>query len=173
MCQIMFYNQLPTTDTIHKWTLPPEVGRFHIGAQRCGIRTLGWTPIVRLWNQCGKPCFIINCQLLTQFTSGPWLQKWAGSTSVPSLMWNPDTGADTKCPAKEPMCQIMFYNQPSTSDTIHKWTLCQIMFYNQLPTSDTIHKWTLAPELDGFNIGAITDMEPRTMGWTASVRIWN
>ena len=28
----MFYIQLPTSDTIHKWTLAPEVGRFHIGA---------------------------------------------------------------------------------------------------------------------------------------------
>ena len=27
----MIYNQLPTSDTIHKWTLAPEVGRFHIG----------------------------------------------------------------------------------------------------------------------------------------------
>ena len=26
------YNQLPTSDTIHKWTLPPEVGRFNIDA---------------------------------------------------------------------------------------------------------------------------------------------
>ena len=32
MCQILFYNQLPTSDIIHKWTLAPEVGRFHIGA---------------------------------------------------------------------------------------------------------------------------------------------
>ena len=32
MCKIMFYNQLPTSDTIHKSTLTPEVGRFHIGA---------------------------------------------------------------------------------------------------------------------------------------------
>ena len=31
-CHIMFYNQLPTSDTIHKWTLASEVGRFHIGA---------------------------------------------------------------------------------------------------------------------------------------------
>ena len=30
--KIMFYNQLPTSDTIHKWTMAPEVGRFHIGA---------------------------------------------------------------------------------------------------------------------------------------------
>ena len=27
----VFYNQLPTSDTIHKLTLAPEVGRFHIG----------------------------------------------------------------------------------------------------------------------------------------------
>ena len=32
MCQTMFSNQLPTSDTIHKWTLAPEVGQFHIGA---------------------------------------------------------------------------------------------------------------------------------------------
>ena len=32
MCQIMCYNQLPTSDTLHKWTVDPEVGRFHIGA---------------------------------------------------------------------------------------------------------------------------------------------
>ena len=51
--------------------------------------------------------------------SRPWLQKWAGSKTV----WNPDTGVDTKCPAMKPMCQIMFYNQFPTSDTIHKWTL--------------------------------------------------
>ena len=55
-------------------------------------------------------------------------------------MWNTETGADTKCPAMEP--------------------LCQIMFYNQLPTSDTIHKWTLAPEVGQFHIGALTDVKP-------------
>ena len=32
MYQIMCYNQLPTSDTIQKLTLAPEVGRFHIGA---------------------------------------------------------------------------------------------------------------------------------------------
>ena len=32
MCQIMFYNQLAASDTIHKWTLTPEVGRFKISA---------------------------------------------------------------------------------------------------------------------------------------------
>ena len=55
-------------------------------------------------------------------------------------MWNPDSGADTKCPAMEPMCQIMFCNQ--------------------LPTSDTIHKWTLAQEVGRIHIGALTDVEP-------------
>ena len=48
-------------------------------------------------------------------------------------MWNLDTGADTKCPAIKPMCQIMFYNQ--------------------FPASDTIHKWTLAPEVGRFQNG--------------------
>ena len=32
MCKIKFYIQLPPSDTIHKWTLAQEVGRFHIGA---------------------------------------------------------------------------------------------------------------------------------------------
>ena len=63
---------------------------------------------------------------------------------VPSLMWNADTGADTKCPAMKPMCQIMFYNR--------------------LPTSDTIHRWTLAPEVGWFHIGVLTDVEPRHWG---------
>ena len=139
MCQIMFYNQLPTSDNIHKWTLAPEVC-----PQRCGTRTLGWTPSVRPWNQCVKSCFIINCQLLTPFTSGPWLQKLAGSTSVSSPMCKPDTGVDTKCPAMEPMCQIMFYNQ--------------------LLTSEFIHKFTMAPEVGRFHIGALNDLEPRHWG---------
>ena len=30
MSQIMINNQLPTSDTIHKGTLDPEVSRFHI-----------------------------------------------------------------------------------------------------------------------------------------------
>ena len=30
MGQNMFYNQLPTSDAIHKWNLYREVGRFHI-----------------------------------------------------------------------------------------------------------------------------------------------
>ena len=37
--------------------------------------------------------------------------------------------------------------------------MCQVIFYNQLPTSDTIHKWTLAPEVGMFHIGALTDVE--------------
>ena len=49
-------------------------------------------------------------------------------------MWNPDTGADSMQP------------------------MCQIMFYNQLQTSDTIHKWTLAPEVGRFHIGALTNV---------------
>ena len=40
-------------------------------------------------------------------------------------MWNPDTGADTKCPDMEEMCKIRFYVQLPPSDTIHKWTLAQ------------------------------------------------
>ena len=93
MCQIMFYNQLPTSHTIHKWTVAPEVGQFHIGA------------------------FTIVEQ---------------------------GHGADTKCPAMEPMCQIIVYNQ--------------------LPTSDIIHKWTLAPDVGSFHIGALTEVEPGHWG---------
>ena len=82
----MIYNQLPTSETINKWTLAPEVGRFHIGAltdvepgQWGGYQVSGHgTDVSKL-----KSCFIINCQLLTPFTSGPWVQKWASSTSVP------------------------------------------------------------------------------------------
>ena len=81
---------------------------------------------IRFYNQL-PPCDTI--------TSGPWLQKWAGSKTV----WNPGTGEDTKCLAMEPICQIMFYNQ--------------------LPTSDTIHKWTMAPEVGRFNIDTLTDVE--------------
>ena len=99
MCQIMFYDQLPTSDTIHKWTRAPEVALFHWCIHRCGTRTLGRTPSVQPWNWCVKSCFIINCQLLTPFTRGLWLQKWARSTSMSPKMWNPDTGADTKCMA--------------------------------------------------------------------------
>ena len=40
-------------------------------------------------------------------------------------MWNPDTGADTKCPDMEEMCKIRYYIQVPPSDTIHKWTLAQ------------------------------------------------
>ena len=107
-------------------------------------------------------------------------------------MWNPDTGADTKCPAMEPMCQIMFYNQFPTSGIIHKWTLapevgwfhigvdtkcpamelmCSIMLYNQLPTSDTIHKWTLAPEVGWFDIGV--DTKCPAMELMCSIMLYN
>ena len=94
-------------------------------------------------------------------------------------MWNPDTGADTKCSAMELTCHIMFYNQLPTADTIHKWAVapevvhfhigaitdvelghqvsgherCEIRFYIQSPPSDTIHKWTLAPEVGRFRHG--------------------
>ena len=42
--------------------------------------------------------------------------------------------------------------------------MCQIMFYNQVPTSDTIHKWTLTPEVGRFNIAALADVEPGHWG---------
>ena len=81
------------------------------------------------------------CQIMfsSQLQTSDTIHKW---TLTP--MWNPDTGADTKCPAMEPICHIMFYNQ--------------------LPTSDTIHKWTLAPEVGRFYIGALTNVEPGHWG---------
>ena len=42
--------------------------------------------------------------------------------------------------------------------------MCQIMFYNQLPTSDTIHKGSLAPEVGRFHIGVLADVEPGHWG---------
>ena len=108
--------------------------------KRCGTRTLGRTPSVRTWKRCVKSCFIFNCHLPTPFTSVHWLNKRAGSKTV----WNRDIGEDTKCLAVKPMCQIMFYNQ--------------------LPTSDTIHKWTMAPEVGRFNIGDLTEVEPGHWG---------
>ena len=70
-------------------------------------------------------------------------------------MWNLDTGAHSKCPDMKPMCQIMFYNQ--------------------LPTSDTIRKWSLAPDVGRFHIGAMTDVEtghwvgPKVSGYGTDV----
>ena len=112
MCQIMLYNQLRTSDTIHKWTVAPEVpSSTSVPSPLWNPDTGADTKCPRVWNQYVKSLFIIICHLLTPFTSEPWLQKWASSTPVPSLMWKPDTGADTECPARELMCQIMFYNQ--------------------------------------------------------------
>ena len=132
MYQIMFYNQLPTSDTIHKLTLPPEVGRIHMGAlSDVEQGHCGGPQVFGHGTEVLKSCFIINFQLLTPFTSG--------RTAVVGRMWDPDTGADTKSPAMERMCQIMFYNQ--------------------LQTSDAIHKWTLAAEVGRFHIGALSDVE--------------
>ena len=170
MCQIIFYNELLTSNKIRKWTMAPKVGQFHICALTNveprhwgGLQVSGHGPM-------RKSCFLIKCKLLTPFTSGPWLQKcaaytlvpsrmyqlltpltsgpwlqqWAGFTSVPSPMWNPYTGADTKCQTMESMCRIMFQYQ--------------------LPTSDTIYKWTISSEVGQFHIGALTDVEPRHRG---------
>ena len=119
--QIMFYNHLETFGTIYKSAKGPQVGRFHKGmgpdVERGPLlRTHG----VRPWNQCLKSCFIIIWQLLAPFTSQPRVHKWAGSTTGWVLMWNGDSGADTWCPAMEPMSQIMFYNHLATFGTIYK-----------------------------------------------------
>ena len=70
----------------------------------------------------------------------PSSRNGLGSKTV----WNADTVADTKCWAME--------------------LTCHIMFYNQLTTSDTIHKWTVAPKVVRFHIGALTDVEPGHWG---------
>ena len=75
MCKIRFYIQTPPSDTIHKWTLAPEVGRFRNG--------------------------------------------------VEPGHWDGHQGADTKSPAMKLMCQIMFYNQLPTSDTIYMDSNCR------------------------------------------------
>ena len=77
-------------------------------------------PGVRPWNQCLKSCFIIIWQLLAPLSSQPRVHKWAGSTTGWVLMWNGDSGADTWCPAMEPMSQIMFYNHLATFGNIVK-----------------------------------------------------
>ena len=74
----------------------------------------------------------------SQLPTSDNIHKWilapeeAGSTLVPSPMLNPDNGANTKCPAMKPMCEIMFYNQLRTSDAIHKWTLSPDGSYSTL-----------------------------------------
>ena len=125
MCQNIFYKQLPTCDTIHKWTLAPEVGLFPDN----GVDT-----------KCPSMepmCQIISYNQLPTYDS--IIHKWtlapegSSSISVLSPMYNPNTGADTKCLAMEPMCQIMFNNQLPTSDTnIHKWTLSPDGSYSTL-----------------------------------------
>ena len=57
---------------------------------------------------------------MAPFTSQPMVHKWAGSTTGWVLMWNGDSGADTWCPAMEPMSQIMFYNHLAIFGTIYK-----------------------------------------------------
>ena len=75
MCQIMFYNQLPTSETIHKRTLTPEVGRFNIGALT-DVEPGHWgRHQVSGYERCVKSGFIFKRHFLTPFTSGPWLQK--------------------------------------------------------------------------------------------------
>ena len=48
------------------------------------------------------------------------VHKWAGSTKGWVLLWNRDSGADTWCPAMEPMAQVMFSNHLATFGTIVK-----------------------------------------------------
>ena len=112
------------------------------------VRTHG----VRPWNQCLKSCFIIIWQLLAPFTSQPRVHKWVGSTTGWVLLWNRGSGADTWCPAMEPMSQIMFLIiwqllAPFTSQPrVHKWagsTTGWVLLWNRGSGADT---WCLAME---------------------------
>ena len=67
-----------------------------------------------------QSCFLIIWLLLAPFTSQPRVHKWAGSTTGWVLLWNRGSGADTWCPAMEPMSQIMFFNHLATFGTIYK-----------------------------------------------------
>ena len=124
MCQIMFYNQLPTSDTIQKWTLAPEVGLFHIDAPT----NVEPGHMGRADTKC--PAIELMCQIVfyNQLPTSDTIHKWTLAPEVGPFHINASTNvepghmgrADTKCPDIELMCQIMFYNQLSTSDTIHK-----------------------------------------------------
>ena len=74
------------------------------------VRTHGVWPR----NQWLKSCSVIIWQLLAPFSSEPLVHKWAGSTTGWVLLWNGDSGADTWCPAMNPMAQIMFCNYLAT-----------------------------------------------------------
>ena len=70
MCQISFYNQLLPSDTIHKWTLAPEVGWFNIGVEPGhwgGHQVSGyWTDVsnhVLFYNQLPTSDTIHKCTL--------------------------------------------------------------------------------------------------------------
>ena len=139
MSQIMFYNHLATFATIVKSAKGPQVGRFHNGM-------------------------------------GPDVER--------------HSGADTLCPAREPMSQIMFYNHLATFATIFKsakgpqvgrfhngmgpdverhsgadtWCpamepMSQIMFYNHLATFATIVKSAKGPQVGRFHNGMGPDVE--------------
>ena len=112
----------------------------------CGTGAVVRTHGVRPWNQCLKSCFLIIWQLLAPFTSQPSVHKWAGSTTGWALLWNRDSGADTWCPAMEPMPQIMFFNHlatlaPFTSQPkVHKWagsTTGWVLLWNRDSGADT------------------------------------
>ena len=83
---------------------------------------------------------------MAPFTSQPGVHKWAGSTTGWVLMWNGDSGADTWCPAMEPMSQIMFtiiwqLLAPFTSQPrVHKWagsTTGWVLMWNGDSGADT------------------------------------
>ena len=114
------------------------------------------TPGVRAWNQCLKSFFIIIWQLLAPFTSQQRVHMWAGSTTGWVLMWNGDSGADTWCPAMEPMSQIMFYYHLATFDTIVKSAKGPQVgrFHNFWQLLAPLSSWLLSSviEQDYFNI---------------------
>ena len=113
MCQTMFYNQLPTSDSIHKWTIAPEVGQLDIGA-------------ITMEQMCQNTGADTKCSAMEPMCQTMFYNQLPTSDSIHKSTIAPEVGRlDIGAITMEQMCQIMFYNQLPTSDTIYKWTIAQ------------------------------------------------
>ena len=72
MCKTRFYNQLPTSDTIHKWTLSPELG---------GSKTV-WNADTGVDTKC--PAMEQICQIMfyNQLPTSDTIHKWTLAPEV-------------------------------------------------------------------------------------------
>ena len=101
MCQIMFYYQLPASDTIHRWTLAPEAGWFHIGAFT-DVEPGHWGGH-QVSGHGVKSCFIINCQLLPHSQVDPCTRSGLVPHRGPhrcgtwTLGWTPSVRSKSQC----------------------------------------------------------------------------